>query len=140
MHPIHNLSNALFLGYIFTVRSYTKYIDHTIKFFPFMYEIRIIFHSSMTSSNEFKVITEDVVTVFISSNCKTFTSENRFAKSTVLAELRAKLELITGASAAAMKITVLDKDDKKVRQVGILYLCAPKFDACCACIGVRSGW
>ena len=70
---------------------------------------------TMSSTEQYRVVTEDNVTVFISSNCKTFTSENRFPKSTALAELRAKLELITGASAVGMKISVFDKEDKKAR-------------------------
>ena len=62
----------------------------------------------------FKVVTGDVVTVFITSNITSFTSEKRMDKSITVADLKSKLELICGASAGAMTITVFDKDDKQV--------------------------
>ena len=62
----------------------------------------------------YKVITGDMVNVSITSNITSFTSEKRFDKSITVTELRSKLELICGASAGAMTITVFDKDDKNV--------------------------
>ncbi len=66
------------------------------------------------SGEAFQVITEDFVNVFISSNCKSFISEKKFPKGLTLANLRAKLELISGGSANGMKIAVFDKYDNKV--------------------------
>lgn len=66
------------------------------------------------SSMAFQVITETLVNVFISSNCTSFTSEKKFAKDLTIADLKAKLELITGASSASMSITVFDSKDNKV--------------------------
>ncbi len=63
---------------------------------------------------EIRVITEDFVNVFISSNCKSFVSEKKFPKSLTLSSLRGKLELISGGSALSMRITAFDKNDKKV--------------------------
>ena len=62
----------------------------------------------------FKVVTGDVVTVFITSNITSFTSEKRMDKSITVADLKSKLELICGASAGAMTITVFDKEDRQV--------------------------
>ena len=62
----------------------------------------------------FKVVTGDMVTVFITSNITSFTSEKRMDKSITVADLKSKLELICGASAGAMTITVFDKDDRQV--------------------------
>lgn len=60
------------------------------------------------------MITESLVNVFISSNCNSFTSEKKFAKDLYVSQLKGKLELITGASSLSMKLTVYDKNDKKV--------------------------
>ncbi len=65
-------------------------------------------------SEEFRVVTEDFVNIFISSNCKSFVSEKKFPKSITLGSLKGKLELISGGSALGMKISVFDKHDKKV--------------------------
>jgi len=45
---------------------------------------------------EFKVITGDFLNVFITSNITSFTSEKRFEKSLTVADLKDKLELISG--------------------------------------------
>nr|CAG4641210.1 EOG090X0DT2 [Eulimnadia texana] len=63
---------------------------------------------------EFKVITQSVVHVFITSSSTSFTAEKKFPKSTTIAELKGKLELITGASTHGMVLEVYDKHDKKV--------------------------
>lgn len=62
----------------------------------------------------FKVLTGDLVNVFITSNITSFTSEKRFDKSITIMDLKSKLELITGASAGVMYVTVFDKEDKQV--------------------------
>jgi tubulin-folding cofactor B len=64
--------------------------------------------------DSFKVVTGDLVNVHITSNITSFTSEKRFDKSITVVELKAKLELICGATAGAMVITVYDKDGKQV--------------------------
>ncbi len=65
-------------------------------------------------THEYRVMTEDMVNVFITSNCNSFTSEKKFAKDLTVAALKNKLELITGASALSMTISVFDKKDNKV--------------------------
>ena len=62
----------------------------------------------------FKVVTGDLVTVSITSSITSFASEKRFDKALLVSEVKAKLELICGASAATMAITVFDKDNRKV--------------------------
>eukprot|EP00095_Tigriopus_kingsejongensis_P003532 maker-scaffold106_size358372-snap-gene-0.14 protein:Tk03532 transcript:maker-scaffold106_size358372-snap-gene-0.14-mRNA-1 annotation:"tubulin folding cofactor b" len=62
----------------------------------------------------YQVITETLVNVFISSNCNSFTSEKKFAKDLTIADLKGKLELITGASSLSMVISAFDKNDKPV--------------------------
>jgi len=63
---------------------------------------------------EFKVITGDFLNVFITSNITSFTSEKRFEKSLTVADLKDKLELISGGTAGGMKITAFDKEDKLI--------------------------
>jgi len=63
---------------------------------------------------EYKVLTSDLVNVTITSNITSFTSEKRFDKALTVSDLKSKLEMITGGSALAMKITVFDKDDKLI--------------------------
>lgn len=63
---------------------------------------------------EYKVVTGDLVSVYITSNITSFTSEKRFDKSLTVSDLKSKLEMITGGSAMAMQIAVFDKDDKVI--------------------------
>ena len=63
--------------------------------------------------SQFQVITNDFLNVFISSNITSFTSEKRFDKSLTVADLKSKLELITGAT-SGMKLTAFDKEDKLI--------------------------
>ncbi|XP_070577248.1 tubulin-folding cofactor B-like [Ptychodera flava] len=63
---------------------------------------------------EFAVITQSQVTVQITSSLTSFASERRFQKDITIGELKGKLELITGCSAAAMQIQAFDKNDKQV--------------------------
>lgn len=65
-------------------------------------------------THQFTVVTADMVNVFITSNITMMRSEKRFPKSLIIAELKNKLEMITGASSASMKISVFNKDDKEV--------------------------
>ena len=65
--------------------------------------------------SEYTIVTEGIVNVHITSNCNSFTSEKKFNKDLTIADLKNKLELITGASALSMTIEVFDKNDKKVR-------------------------
>jgi len=64
--------------------------------------------------DSYKVVTGDMVNVWITSNITSFTSQKKMDKSITVAELKSKLELICGASAGAMTVTVFDKEDKKV--------------------------
>ena len=61
---------------------------------------------------EFVVITSDFVNVFITSNITSFTSEKKFDKSLTVADLKSKLEMITGGTAGTMKVAAFDKEDK----------------------------
>ena len=69
---------------------------------------------SMLVPQEYRVVTEGLVNVFITSNCNSFTSEKKFSKDITIADLKNKLELITGASALSMTLTAFDKKDSKV--------------------------
>ncbi|XP_023325807.1 tubulin-folding cofactor B [Eurytemora carolleeae] len=64
--------------------------------------------------SEYSVITESLVDVIISSNITSFNSQKKFDKSLTIADLKMKLEMITGGTAANMKISLFDKDDKAV--------------------------
>eukprot|EP01135_Chromosphaera_perkinsii_P000412 Nk52_evm59s78 gene=Nk52_evmTU59s78 len=56
-------------------------------------------------------MTMDIVTVFVTSSVNTFSSERRYDKATTIGKLKEKLELITGASFANMKLQLFsDKD------------------------------
>ena len=76
------------------------------------------FGSKMTDyalgKESFKVVTGDVVTVFITSNITSFTSEKKFDKSLTIADLKSKLELITGGNSGSMNITAFTKEDKLI--------------------------
>ena len=63
---------------------------------------------------DYRVITDSFVNVFISSNVNSFTSEKKFPKDLSISELKGKLELITGATAGTMTITVYDDKNVKV--------------------------
>lgn len=57
-----------------------------------------------------KVVTEGIVSVSVSSNVAAIQNESRFSKDLTVGALKGKLELITGVSAANMKIEVLRKE------------------------------
>ncbi|XP_077993284.1 tubulin-folding cofactor B-like [Glandiceps talaboti] len=63
---------------------------------------------------QYSVITQAQVTVQITSSLSSFASERRFQKDITVADLKGKLELITGCSAASMQIQAFNKDDKQV--------------------------
>lgn len=65
-------------------------------------------------SGNVQVVTESFVNVIITSNVNAFGTEKHFPKDLTIAALKAKLELVTGGSAASMKLSVLDKDSKYV--------------------------
>ncbi|XP_076360220.1 tubulin-binding cofactor B [Tachypleus tridentatus] len=54
------------------------------------------------------------VKVFVSSNVSSFLSERRFQKDLSISEVKGKLELLTGASAASMKLELYNKDNELV--------------------------
>jgi len=65
--------------------------------------------------SEFKVVTSDFVTVQISTSKDDLSfSEKRFAKDITISDLKNKLELMTGANAATMKIEVYSKDSNLI--------------------------
>ncbi|PVD26663.1 hypothetical protein C0Q70_14341 [Pomacea canaliculata] len=65
-------------------------------------------------SSSIRVVTESFLNVTITSNVNAFASEKRFSKDLTIAAFKMKLELVTGASAATMNLTVFDKDNKLV--------------------------
>lgn len=68
-------------------------------------------------SQEFSVITQSVVSVSVTSSMNSFGSERRFQKHMTIAELKGKLELLTGATPANMKLEVYNKEDKLVCKI-----------------------
>ncbi|CAB3369640.1 Hypothetical predicted protein [Cloeon dipterum] len=61
------------------------------------------------------VINADFVKVFVSvSTSSTYSAEKSFARGITVADLKCKLELMTGASAGSMQLTVLDKAGNRV--------------------------
>ncbi|XP_071080298.1 tubulin-folding cofactor B-like [Haliotis cracherodii] len=69
------------------------------------------------SEGGFQVITQSVVNVRVTSNVNTFGSERRFQKDLTIADLKNKIELLTGASSGTMKLSLNDKDNKRVCQL-----------------------
>ncbi|XP_041379331.1 tubulin-folding cofactor B-like [Gigantopelta aegis] len=61
--------------------------------------------------------TSGYVNVFLSSNVSTFTSQKRFPLSTTIAELKGKLELITGANSSTMQLQLLDRQRKLIQSL-----------------------
>merc|ERR1719481_723714 len=68
-------------------------------------------------ATDYTVHTGDLVNIFISSNISSFTSEKRFDKSLTIAELKSKLELISGGNAGTMSLAVFDKENKLVAKL-----------------------
>lgn len=65
-------------------------------------------------AQEFSVITQSIVTLSVTSSMNSFGSERRFQKDMTLSELKGKLELLTGATAANMKLELYNKENKLV--------------------------
>lgn len=68
-------------------------------------------------SQNIQVITEDYVNVTVTSNINALGVEKRYPKSLTVAALKGKLELVTGGSAATMKLSVYNKDNQLVCDV-----------------------
>jgi len=66
----------------------------------------------MGGAADYAVITSDLVNLFITSNISSFTSEKRFDKSLTVGDLKVKLELISGGTAASMGLSIFDKENK----------------------------
>ncbi|ELU07644.1 hypothetical protein CAPTEDRAFT_180954 [Capitella teleta] len=64
--------------------------------------------------SEYTVISNPILSIKVSSSISSFVSEKRYQKDLTIAALKGKLELITGASAASMKLEVYNNDDKLV--------------------------
>nr|CAG4650491.1 EOG090X0DT2 [Sida crystallina] len=62
----------------------------------------------------YQVVTQSTVNVFISSSVTTFVAEKRYPKDISIADLKGKLELITGANSASMKLEVYNKEKQFV--------------------------
>lgn len=67
---------------------------------------------------QIQIITAPLVNVRITSSLNSFMAEKRFDRGLTVADLKGRLELITGASAASMALEVLDENDKHVCALG----------------------
>ncbi|KAK3576773.1 hypothetical protein CHS0354_014587 [Potamilus streckersoni] len=65
-------------------------------------------------SQNITVVTQSMVSVIITSSVNTFGSERRFQKNMTIADLKGKLELLTGSSAGNMKLEVYNKDNELI--------------------------
>jgi len=65
-------------------------------------------------SGDYSVVTQSMVLVKVSSNATSFLSERKIPKDMKIIELKNKLELQTGCSAAHMKLEIYDKHDQVV--------------------------
>ncbi|XP_033735460.1 tubulin-folding cofactor B-like [Pecten maximus] len=65
-------------------------------------------------AEQYSVVTQSVVTVRVTSTGNTFGSERRFQKDLTVAEVKGKLELVTGSIATNMKLEVYSKEDKLI--------------------------
>ncbi|XP_069118545.1 tubulin-folding cofactor B-like [Argopecten irradians] len=65
-------------------------------------------------AEHFSVVTQSVVTVRVTSTGNTFGSERRFQKDLTVAEVKGKLELVTGSIATNMKLEAYSKEDKLI--------------------------
>lgn len=63
---------------------------------------------------EYQVVTGDAVNVTVTSNITKFPMQKRFQKSLNILALKNKLELVTGGSAATMRLSLYDKQDQFV--------------------------
>ncbi|XP_014242712.1 tubulin-folding cofactor B-like [Cimex lectularius] len=63
---------------------------------------------------EYTVKTSDFLNVFITSSCEDKSIERRFHKGITIADLKGKLEILTGGNPGTMKIKAFDKTDKLI--------------------------
>lgn len=63
---------------------------------------------------EYRILTAGMVNLQISSNITSFVSEKKFDKSISVGDLKMKLEMITGGTAANMDIVAYNKEDKVI--------------------------
>uniref|UniRef100_A0A0A9YKC9 Tubulin-folding cofactor B n=1 Tax=Lygus hesperus TaxID=30085 RepID=A0A0A9YKC9_LYGHE len=63
---------------------------------------------------EISIKTPDFVNVVISTSCEANYVEKRYHKGITVQDLKGKLEVVTGGSAATMKVKVFDKADKLI--------------------------
>ncbi|XP_014667828.1 PREDICTED: tubulin-folding cofactor B-like [Priapulus caudatus] len=62
----------------------------------------------------YSVVTPSVVKLTVTSSVNSFGSERRFEKDLTIQSLKEKLELLTGSTAANMKLKLYSKDDKLI--------------------------
>lgn len=63
----------------------------------------------------YQVITSDILKVAVTTSLSSdVANERKFAKSITVGDLKGKLEMLTGASAATMKLEVYEKDSEKL--------------------------
>lgn len=59
-----------------------------------------------------------LVNVLVTSNVQSFHTERRFPRDLSIRDLKNKLELVTGASAATMRLELKDNQGKLIKQLG----------------------
>lgn len=64
--------------------------------------------------SQFSVVTQSQVNVRVTSSANSFGTEKRFPKDLTIADLKNKLELLTGSTAGNMKLEAYDRDNKLV--------------------------
>lgn len=64
-----------------------------------------------------RVVTQSSVTVIVTSTLSEYSAEKRFQKDLTIAELKSRLELVTGASPSTAKLELYDKSDRLVARL-----------------------
>lgn len=83
--------------------------------------------------SEFSVITQSIVTINVTSSANSFGTERRFQKDLSVADLKNKLELLTGSQSANMKLELYSKDNKLLSKIDndeVMFGSYPVDDGC----------
>ncbi|CAC5363510.1 TBCB [Mytilus coruscus] len=83
--------------------------------------------------SQFSVITQSTVTINVTSSANSFGTERRFQKDLSVADLKNKLELLTGSQAANMKLELYSKDNKLLSKIDndeVMFGSFPVDDGC----------
>ncbi|KAG0712435.1 Tubulin-folding cofactor B [Chionoecetes opilio] len=67
-----------------------------------------------SSSSGVRIVTAPLVNVRVTSNVNNFTAEKRFDRGLTIADLKGRLEMMTGGSAGNMSLQVFDTSERLV--------------------------